>query len=98
MISKRVYSAWFGIHFFLITAVCLAGLFSLVAERATMLPAALDTSARKAELLAASLLGKNTASASPVRRSIATYLHAAGIQSGYTFFVPNIPGYHEFIF
>ena len=95
MISKRVYVAWFGIHFFLITAVCFAGLFSLVAERATILPSALDTCARKAELLAAWLLGKQTAGASPVRRSIATYLHAAGIQSGYTFFAPNIPGYHK---
>ena len=98
MISKRVYVAWFGIHFFLITAVCLAGLFSLIAERATILPSALDTYARKAELLAASLLGKQAASSNPVRRSIATYLHAAGIQSGYTFFAPNIPGYHKLIF
>jgi len=98
MISKRVYVAWFGIHFFLITAVCLAGLFSLIAERATILPSALDTYARKAELLAASLLGKQAASSNPVRRSIATYLHAAGIQSGYTFFAPNIPGYHKLVF
>jgi len=98
MISNRVYVAWFGIHFFLITAVCLAGLFSLIAERATILPSALDTYARKAELLAASLLGKQAASSNPVRRSIATYLHAAGIQSGYTFFAPNIPGYHKLVF
>jgi hypothetical protein len=92
--SKRIYAAWFGVHFFLITAVCFAGLFSLVAEGATILPSALDTYARKAELIAAWLLGKQAAS-SPVRRSMATYLHAAGIQSGYTFFAPNIPGYHK---
>ena len=98
MISKRVYVAWFGIHFFLITAVCFAGLFSLVAERATILPSAIDKYARDAELFAASLLGKHAAGSSPVRRSIATYLHAAGIQSGYTFFAPNIPGYHKLIF
>jgi hypothetical protein len=98
MISKRVYVAWFGVHFFLITAVCFAGLFSLVAERATILPSALDTDARNAELLAAWLLGKHAASSSPVRRSVATYLHVAGIQSGYTFFAPNIPGYHKLIF
>ena len=98
MISKRVYVAWFGIHFFLVTAICFAGLFSLVAERATILPSALDTSARKGELVAAWLLGKQAAGSNPVRRSIATYLHAAGIQSGYTFFAPNIPGYHKLIF
>lgn len=98
MLSKRVYVAWFGIHFFLITAVCFAGLFSLVAEGATILPSALDACAHKAELLAAWLLGKQAAAGSPVRRSIATYLHAAGIQSGYTFFAPNVPDYHKLIF
>ena len=36
MISKRVYATWFGIHFLLITAVCFAGLFSLIAEGATI--------------------------------------------------------------
>src|SRR5437016_5653301 len=95
MTSKRIYAAWFGIHFVLITAVCFAGLFSLIAEGATILPVALDTYARKAELLAAWLLGKQAAASSPVRRSIATYLHAAGMQSGYTFFAPNIPGSHN---
>jgi hypothetical protein len=95
MISKRVHVAWFGIHFSLITAVCLAGLFSLVSEHATILPSRLDTSARKAEVVAAWLLGKQEAASSPVRQSIATYLHAAGIQSGYTFFAPNIPGYYR---
>src|SRR5205809_5497091 len=95
MISKRVCVAWFGIHFFLITAVCFAGLFSLIAEGATILPSALDTCARKAELVAAWLLGKQAGAPSPVRRSIATYLHAAGIQSGYTFFAPNVPSYHR---
>ena len=98
MISKRVYVAWFGIHFFLIATVCFAGLFSLVAEHATILPSAFDPCARKAELIAAWLLGKHEAAWSPVRESIATYLHAAGIQSGYTFFAPNIPGYHRLIF
>lgn len=95
MISKRVYVAWFGIHFFFITAVCFAGLFSLIAEGATVLPSSLNTCARKAELVAAWLLGKQAAAPSPVRQTIATYLHAAGIQSGYTFFAPNIPGSHK---
>ena len=98
MISKRVYVVWFGIHFFFIAAVCFAGLFSLIAGHATILPSALETYARKAELLSAWLLGKQAAASNPVRRSIATYLHAAGIQSGYTFFAPNIPGYHKLIF
>jgi hypothetical protein len=97
MARKRIYAALFGAHFFLITAVCFAGIFSLVAEGATMLPLGLRQYARKAELVAAWLLGKEAAASSPVRRGIATYLHAAGIQSGYTFFAPNIPSYHKLI-
>jgi hypothetical protein len=95
MIRKRIYAAWFVVHFFLITAVCFAGVFSLIAGGSTMLPSSLDNYARKAELIAAFLLGKEAAAYSPLRRSIATYLHAAGIQAGYTFFAPNIPGYHK---
>ncbi len=98
MNSKRICVAWFGVHFFLITAVCFAGLFSLIAEGATILPSALSPYARRAELVAAWLLGKRAAAPSLVRRGIATYLHAAGIQAGYTFFAPNIPGSHKLTF
>jgi hypothetical protein len=98
MISKRIYAAWFVVHFSLITAVCFAGIFSLVAEGATILPSALESYARKAELIAAFVLGKEATASSGVRRGIATYLHAAGIQAGYSFFAPNIPGYHRLTF
>jgi hypothetical protein len=95
MISKRIYAAWFVVHFFLITAVCCAGIFSLIAEGSTVLPSAFDKHARRAELISAFVLGKEATASSPMRRGIATYLHLAGIQTGYTFFAPNIPGYHK---
>src|SRR5437867_3271547 len=98
MNSKRTYAACSGIHFLLITAVCFAGLFSLIAEGATILPPVLSPYARKAELFTAWLLGKQAAATNPARLGIATYLHAAGIQAGYTFFAPNIPGYHKLTF
>lgn len=95
MFSKRVHVAWFVVHFFLVTAVCFAGMFSLIAERTTILPSALEKYARKSEMTAAFFLGKEAPASSPVRRGIATYLHAAGIQAGYSFFAPNIPDYHK---
>lgn len=97
MHAKRIYAAWFGIHFFLITAVCLAGVFSLVAEGATILPSSIETYARKAEITIAWLLGKQASSSNRVKQVIATYLHAAGIQAGYTFFAPNVPSHHRLI-
>jgi len=97
MHAKRIYAAWFGIHFFLITAVCLAGVFSLVAEGATILPSSIETYARKAEITIAWLLGKQASSSNRVKQVIATYLHAGGIQAGYTFFAPNVPSHHRLI-
>ena len=76
-------------------AVCSAGIFSLIAQGSTVLPSALDKYARGGELMAAFVLGKEEAASSPVRQGIATYLHAAGIQAGYSFFAPNIPDYHK---
>jgi hypothetical protein len=95
MLWKCIYAAWFGVHFFLLTAVCLAGIFWLIAQRSTILPSAWDEYARKAELVATWCLGKETNASNPIRRGIATYLHAAGIQAGYSFFAPNVPSHHR---
>jgi len=95
MYSKRIYAAWFGIHFFLLTAVCFAGVFWLIAQGSTILSSAFDEYARRAELVATWCLGKETEASNPLRRGIATYLHAAGIQAGYSFFAPNVPNQHR---
>jgi len=95
MYSKRIHAAWFGIHFFLITAVCLAGVFWLIAQGSTILPSVCNEYARKAELAATWCLGKEADASNPLRRGIATYLHAAGIQAGYSFFAPNVPTQHR---
>lgn len=98
MYWKQIYAGWFGIHFFLLTAVCAAGIFWLIAEGATIVPAVADNWARKAELVATWSLGKEARASNPIRTSIATYLHAVGIQAGYSFFAPNVPSQHRLTF
>ncbi len=98
MYWKQIHAAWFGIHFFLLTAVCLAGIFWLIAQGSTILPSASDKYARSAELVATWCLGKEARASNPLRRGIATYLHAAGIQAGYSFFAPNVPSQHRLTF
>jgi hypothetical protein len=98
MFSKRIHAVWFGIHFLFITAVCIAGLFSLIAKSSTILPSACSRYARRIELVAVWVLGKQASASNPLRHAIATYLHAAGIQAGYTFFAPNIPSNHRLTF
>jgi hypothetical protein len=97
MTSKRIYAAWAGVHFFLITVICFRGIFALVAADTTILPSALNRCARSGEAVLASVLGKDLGASNPWRLGIATYLHAAGSQAGYGFFAPNIPGYHTLI-
>ena len=98
MYWKQIHAAWFGIHFFLLTAVCFAGVFWLIAQGSTILPSAFDEYARRAELVATWCLGKEARASNPLRRGIATYLHAAGIQAGYSFFAPNVPSQHRLTF
>ena len=95
--AKRIYAACAGVHFLLLAVVSFRGIFALVAEGLTILPSALDKYARSGEVVLASVLGKDLAASNPVRRGIVTYLHAAGSQSGYTFFAPNVPGYYKLI-
>src|SRR5246127_5754044 len=96
--SKGIHVAWFGAHFFLLTAVCLGGVFWLIAQGATILPSVCNDYARKAELGATWCLGKEAGASNPLRRAIAMYLHAAGIQAGYSFFAPNVPSHHRLTF
>jgi hypothetical protein len=95
--TKRILAAWFGAHFFLVTAVCFSEIFSLIAQGLTILPSALHRFARTGELAGEVVLGKKMSASNPVRRVIATYLDAVGSQAGYSFFAPNIPGYHKLI-
>src|SRR4029453_8106349 len=95
MYWKRIHAAWFGTHFFLITAVCLAGIFWLIGQGSPIFPSASYEYARKAELVATWCLGKEARASNPLRKGIATYLHAAGIQAGYSFFAPNVPSHHR---
>ncbi len=97
MCSKRILAAWFGAHFFLVTAVCFSEIFSLIAQSLTVLPSAVVRYARTGELAGEWASGKKMAASNPVRRGIATYLDAVGSQAGYSFFAPNIPGYHKLI-
>jgi hypothetical protein len=98
MYLTRIHGAWFGIHFFLLTAVCFAGVFWLIAQGATILPSTSDEYAHKAELVATWCVGQKAEASNPFRRGIATYLHAAGTQAGYTFFAPNVPNHHRLMF
>jgi hypothetical protein len=43
-------------------------------------------------------LGQQLRTPNPFRQVLATYLHIAGIEGGYSYFAPNVPGSYKLVF
>jgi hypothetical protein len=96
--KRHVYLAWFLLHGLLIITISSREIFWLIAHRLTILPTSFSSTARKLESIASTALAQNLASSNPVRRAFLTYLHVAGIERGYGYFAPNVPGSYKLVF
>jgi hypothetical protein len=63
-----------------------------------MFPSSFKSYSLNAETVAAGVLGLNLAASNPVRRTLVTYLQLAGIERGYGYFAPNVPGSYKLVF
>ena len=70
----------------------------MIAHRLTILPPSFSSTARKLESIASTTLGQDLASSNPVRRDLLAYLHVTGIERGYGYFAPNVPGSYKLVF
>jgi hypothetical protein len=70
----------------------------LVAQGPTILPPYSKSLSQKAEKTLSFALGQRFAGSNPIRQGIATYLHLAGIETGYGYFAPNVPGSYRLVF
>jgi hypothetical protein len=95
---KLVFLAWFFLHFSFIAAISSRDIFWLIGHRLTWLPQASVRLAQKCEPIASAAIGQKVASSNPIRRALFTYLHLAGIDRGYGYFAPNIPGNYKLVF
>jgi hypothetical protein len=95
---KYVYVAWFALHFLLIVTVSCRDTFRLVAEGPTILPSWFKKFSQKAEGIVSIVLGRDLARSNPVREMLGTYAQVAGIEAGYGYFAPNVPGSYRLVF
>jgi hypothetical protein len=95
---RRLYVAWLITHLLLIVLISGRDTLRLIAQKLTVVPAASEGSARTLERIAAGALGQNLAASNPVRRTLLTYLHVAGIDRGYGYFAPNVPASYKLVF
>jgi hypothetical protein len=70
----------------------------LVARGPTIFPAPFKSFSQKAESAVSLALGQHLAASNPIRQAIATYLNLGGIETGYGYFAPNVPGSYKLVF
>ena len=95
--QKYFYLAWFSLHFLLIIAFSCRDTLELVAQGPTIFPSSFKRFSQKADAAMSAALGQRLAASNPVRQAIATYLHIAGIETGYNYFAPNVPGSYKLV-
>ena len=97
-LSKYVYAAWLTLHFLLIIWVSCLGTLQAVAEGPTILPSGLKEFSKKAEGIVSIALGQQLSASNLLREALTTYEHVAGIETGYGYFAPNVPGSYKLVF
>jgi hypothetical protein len=90
--------AWFVLHFLLIISFSLRDTLWLIGHGPTIFPSSFRSYSQKAEGAVSALLCQRLAASNPVRQTLATYLHIAGIETGYGYFAPNVPGSYKLVF
>jgi hypothetical protein len=96
--QNSLYLAWFVLHFLLIIAFSCCDTLRVIAQGPTILPVSFKGSSRRAEGIVSVALGQRLASSNPLRQALATYLQLAGIEVGYGYFAPNVPGTYKLVF
>ena len=98
MRQTRFYLAFFAVHFFLVAAVSSRELFWILSRSRTIFPAGFNSLWKKAEDVGSTFLFQTPAAPAPLRECLTAYLHFAGIEAGYGFFAPNVPGAGKLVF
>ena len=70
----------------------------VVAEGPTILPSSFKSFSQQAEAVLSVALAQTVPAVNPVREAVNTYVQAAGIEAGYGYFAPNVPGGYELVF
>ena len=96
--KKYAYAAGLALHFLLIVSVSCRDAFRVAAEGPTILPVSSKNFCQKGEALLSAALGQELPASNPVREALATYIQVAGVEAGYGYFAPNVPGGYRLVF
>lgn len=94
----RVYLAWFLLHFSLILGVAGGETLWLVRHGLTLLSSPSKSESQETATPSTVSLEQVPATFNPFKRALVTYARIAGIDAGYGYFAPNVPGSYRLSF
>ena len=95
---KGVYLAGVIFHLLLVLTVSCRDTFVALSKGHTIFPSNLDSSWRGAERVTTTVIGQDLPKSNPLHQGLGAYLNAAGIDAGYGFFAPHVPGTYKLVF
>lgn len=98
MRRERVLVAWLALQLLLIISFSVRDTLRVIAEGPTILPNFFKNFSTKAEPIVSTALGQKLPASNPMREALATYVQLAGIEAGYGYFAPNVPGGYRLVF
>jgi hypothetical protein len=96
--QKYVYVGWLTLHFLLIVSFSCRDTLQVVAQGPTILPSWSKNLTQKVDGIVSIALGRRLSASNPLCEVLATYLQVAGIETGYGYFGPNVPGGYKLVF
>ena len=99
-ISRRryLYAAWLSLHLLLIILFSCRETFRVVAEGPTIVPVWFKNFSQRAETVFSIALGQKLAASNLLHETLNAYVNAAGVETGYGYFAPNVPGGYRLVF
>jgi hypothetical protein len=95
---QRVYVAWLGLQLLLIILFSSRDTVRVVAEGPTIVPVLVKNFSIKAQRVLSVAVGQKLKASNPLREALNTYVNIAGIETGYGYFAPNVPGGYRLVF
>src|SRR5882724_573047 len=91
MRSRQLWIAALAMHLLLVLAVSCWDIVDLAARGRTLVPAPIASGARDFAHIMESMSPRQLHRSNLVRQTVIGYVHAAGIESPYSYFAPNVP-------
>ena len=97
-LQKWIGMAALGLHFFLVVTLSLQDSSVTLANAPSLLPEWVRPSLGRMETMTSAALGKYLDASNPLPQALAAYADVTGIEAGYSYFAPNVPGNSKIAF